>query len=141
VRGWAERYLNDAVYQDLTRWRPDVLLVLRHARDLAANAIRRVDYVGYFGRDPRIAGVLREYRLAGEVDQYLLYVRAATTGQPGTPPAAEPGRYDVAHRPVLPGAEALAADRSFALSAVLCLALAAGALVAERRRRPTRKSS
>jgi len=65
--GPAERYLSDAVYEDLTRYRPDILMVLRHARDSPENAIRRVDYVAYFERDARIAEVLRRYRLAEEV--------------------------------------------------------------------------
>ena len=91
----AERYLNDAVYEDLTRNRPDVLMVLKHARDTMANSLRRVDYLAYFGRDPRIAGALGQYRLAEEVGQYQLYVRAASPDQSGQAPKSEPGRYDI----------------------------------------------
>ncbi len=94
--GPAERYLNDAVYEDLTRNRPDVLMVLRHARDT-----RRIRSAGWTtsptsARDPRIAAALSRYRLAEEVGQYLLYVRAASPDQSGQPPRSEPGRYDVA---------------------------------------------
>jgi hypothetical protein len=132
--GPAERYLNDAVYEDLTRHRPDVLMVLRHARDTQENAIRRVDYVAYFGRDARIAEVLRQYRLVEKVGQYLVYVRAASPDQPGQPPKSEPGKYDVRRPQVSNGWQALAADRDFLRDTGIYLLLAIGAYVQERRR-------
>ena len=132
--GPAERYLNDAVYEDLTRYRPDVLMVLRHARDTPENAIRRVDYLAYFGRDPRIAEALSRYRLAEEVDQYLLYVRAASPGQSGQPPRSEPGRYDVVRTRVSSGWGLLAADRNFFGDVVIFVLLAIGAGALGRRR-------
>lgn len=134
--GAAERYLNDAVSADLARYRPDVLMVLRHARDIPENAQRRVDYIGYFSRDPRIAEALRQYRLAEEVGQYLLYVRAATPGQPGLTPASEPGRYDVVRSGASAGGHLLVADRSFILNAMLFLLLGGAAYLVECR--PTR---
>jgi hypothetical protein len=133
--GPAERYLSDAVYADLARYRPGVLLVLRHARDVQGNGVRRVDYVSYFGRDPRIAGVLRHYRLADEVGQYLLYVRAATVEAPGQPPRSAPGRYDVARREVGTGGRAIVADRGFLVSTAVFLVLAIGGLMGEGSRR------
>jgi hypothetical protein len=132
--GPAERYLNDAVYEDLTRYRPDVLLVLRHARDVPQNAIRRVDYVGYFGRDARIAGVLRQYRLAEEVGQYLLYVRAASPNQAGEPPRSAPGTFDVLTSHASAGPEGLIGDPAFLLDAALFLILGGCTYVVERRR-------
>jgi hypothetical protein len=130
----AERYLNDAVYEDLTRNRPDVLMVLKHARDTMANSLRRVDYLAYFGRDPRIAQALSRYRLAEEVGQYLLYVRAASPDQSGQPPRSQPGRYDVLRPEVSGGWELLAADRSFLRNVGIYLLLAIGAYGLERRR-------
>jgi len=132
--GVAERYLNDAVYEDLARYQPDVLMVLRHARDVQQNSLRRVDYLGYFGRDPRIAAVLRQYRFAEEVGQYLLYVRAGSPGQPGPPPTSEAGKYDVLRSDVSAGWQALVADRAFLLNAILFLLLAVCAYGVERRR-------
>jgi hypothetical protein len=123
----AERYLNDAVSEDLTRYRPDVLMVLRHARDIQENSLRRVDYVAYFDRDPRIAGELRQYRLAEEVGQYLFYVRAASPDQPGLPPKSEPGRYDVVRPVTSVGAQALLADAGFLPAVGVFLVLAVGA--------------
>ena len=130
----AERYLNDAVYEDLTRYRPDVLMVLRHARDTQENSLRRVDYLAYFGRDPRIAGELRRYRLAEEVGQYLLYVRAASADQPGLPPKSEPGRYDVVRPVTSVGWQALLADPGFLPEVGVFLLLAVCAYMVERRR-------
>jgi hypothetical protein len=130
----AERYLNDAVYEDLTRNRPDVLMVLKHARDTVGNSLRRVDYLAYFGRDPRIAEALKPYRLAEEVGQYLLYVRAESADASGQRPRSEPGRYDVLRPEVTSGWELLAADRNFLRNVVIFLLLAIGGYGLERRR-------
>jgi len=130
----AERYLNDAVYEDLSRNRPDVLMVLRHARDIQENTVRRVDYVAYFERDPRIAEELSQYRLAERVGEYLLYVRAASPDQPGEPPTSEPGRYDILRPQVSDGWQALAADHGFLRDVGIYLLLAVGAYGLERRR-------
>jgi hypothetical protein len=130
--GPAERYLNDAVYQDLARYRPDLLMVLRHGRDVQGNSLRRLDYLGYFSRDPRIGAELERYRLVEEVGQYLLYARGDSTDQPGKSPSSEPGRYDVVSAREA-GGRILFADRDFLLSAILFLLLAAGAYGLERR--------
>jgi hypothetical protein len=127
--GPAEGYLNDAVAEDLARYRPDLLMVLRHARDVPENAIRRVDYVAYFSRDPRIARELRQYRFVEQAGEYLLYARARTPDQSGAPPAPEPGRYDVVRPGAPAGGQAIVADRAFVMSALGFLVLGAGALV------------
>jgi hypothetical protein len=132
--GPAERYLNTAVYEDLSGHRPDLLLVLRHARDVPRNSLRRIDYVGYFSRDPRIAAELARYRLVDEVGQYLVYVRAGESAPPGAAPGSEPGRYDVARSELRGGGEAMVADRAILLSAAVFLLLALGAYRVERRK-------
>jgi hypothetical protein len=131
--GPAERYLNDAVYHDLAHNRPDLLLVLWHGRDLQRNGLRRLDYLGYFGRDPRISTLLRDYRFAEEVGPYRMYVRAGSPDARGSPPASQPGRRDVVRADVGP-ARALAADRKFLLKSAMFLLLAALAFRSERRR-------
>jgi hypothetical protein len=93
--GRAERFLNDAVAEDLARNQPELLMVLRNARDVPENAIRRVDYVAYFGRDPRIAAELASYRLVEDYGPYQLYLRAGSAGRPGVSPTADVGRLDV----------------------------------------------
>jgi hypothetical protein len=108
--------------------------VLRHARDIRENSLRRVDYLAYFNRDPRIAEALRQFRLAERVGEYLLYVRAASPDQPGQPPRSEPGRYDVLRPEVSDGWQALAADRRFLRDVGIYLLLALGAYIRERRR-------
>lgn len=110
----AERYLNDAVYADLTRHRPDLLLVLRHARDVPQNTHRRLDYLGYFSREPRIDSVFQHYRFVGTVGEHLMYVRADSVNEPGAPPTSVPGRQDVVRSEVT-GAEALISDPWFLL--------------------------
>ena len=132
--GPAERYLNDAVYQDLARYQPDVLLVLRNARDVQENSLRRLDYVAYFGRDPRTARELRHYRMAEQVGQYLVYVRARSPDQPGAPPAAEPGEYDVVRSGTSELGKALVDDRAFLMNFGVFLLLGAGAFAVERLR-------
>jgi hypothetical protein len=92
----SERYLNQAVLEDLERQPPKVLIVLRHARDLPVNGYRRLNYLAYFGRDPRLAAILDRYQWIGDVGDYAAYERLAD-GQPrtGPPPAAAPGTHDV----------------------------------------------
>jgi hypothetical protein len=93
-----------------------------------------VDYLAYFDRDPRIAEALSRYRLAEEVGQYLLYVRASSPDQSGQPPKSEPGRYDVLRPELSGGLELLTADRSFLRNFGIYLLLAIGAFGLERRR-------
>ncbi|HET6345625.1 MAG TPA: hypothetical protein VFH51_11885 [Myxococcota bacterium] len=128
----AERYLNQAVAEDLARYRPDVIMVLRHARDVPENSLRRIDYLAYFSRDPRIARELRWYRYVEDVGQYGLYQRAPSLDQPGQRPVSEPGREDIVRARVA-GGRALVADRPFVWHAVLFLLLVVLAYVIERR--------
>lgn len=92
----SERYLNQAVLADLERQSPKLLIVLRHARDLPVNGYRRLNYLAYFGRDPRVAAILDRYQWIADVGDYAVYERVSD-GQPrtGPPPAAAPGTRDV----------------------------------------------
>ena len=130
----AERFLNDAVYQDLADHQPDLLLVLRHARDVRANGPRRIDYLSYFGRDPRTAEVLRRYRFVGNVAEFDLYQRLAE-GQPlpdrlALPP---PGTLDLPPRRPR-GWTGLLANRALLLQFLVFSALTSVALLAWRGR-------
>jgi hypothetical protein len=133
----AERFLNDAVYQDLADHQPDLLLVLRHARDVRANGPRRIDYLTYFGRDPRTAEVLRHYRFLRDVGEFGLY-RRVTDGGPGpdrvtSPP---PGRLDLPPRRPK-GWKGLLANRDLLLQALLFAAITSVAfLTGNSRTRP-----
>ena len=92
----AERYLKEAVLADLERSRPRLLLVLRNARDDPANGLRRLDYLGYFGRDPRFADLFARYQFLDLVGEYLVYRRLGE-GEARTAalPVAAPGTLDV----------------------------------------------
>jgi hypothetical protein len=92
----SERYLNQAVLEDLREHRPKLLVVFRHARDLPVNGLRRLDYVAYFGRDPRIARILQDYQLVAELGDYLVYQRVSPgMARSGPPPTVTPGTQDV----------------------------------------------
>ncbi len=71
----AERFLNDAVREDLTRGQPRVLLVLRPAPDARRHFLRRVDYLKYFSRQPALAEFFAGYRIVGRRGEYDLYER------------------------------------------------------------------
>jgi hypothetical protein len=92
----SESYLNQAVFEDLRDQEPDVLVVLQPARDLPVNGWRRLDYIAYFGRDPRIAGLLQRYQLAADLQGYLVYERVPDGADRVAPaPAVVPGTQDI----------------------------------------------
>jgi len=131
----AERFLNDAVYHDLAAHQPDLLLVLRHARDVRANGPRRLDYLGYFGRDPRIADVLRHYGFVQSVGEFDLYQRlSAAQRAPAMIALPPPGRLDLPGRQVS-GWAGLIGNRELLLQVLMFLVLTGTALVAGRAHR------
>jgi hypothetical protein len=92
----SERYLNQAVFEDLRDQQPKLLVVLQHARDLPANGFRRLSYVAYFSRDPRIARILGQYQLVADVGDFLVYERVAKGSvRSGPPPGVQPGTHDI----------------------------------------------
>jgi len=94
--GPSERYLNQSVLEDLRNGQPRLLVILQHARDLPVNGLRRLDYVGYFSRDPGIASVLDRYQLAADLGDFKVYERIADgMARSGPPPSVEPGTRDV----------------------------------------------
>jgi hypothetical protein len=87
----AERYLWDAVREDLTRSPPGVLLVLSAGQDVPANGLRRLNYVAYFARDPELRRLFGEYQLVETSGEYLVYERLnAGATRDGPPPSLEP---------------------------------------------------
>jgi len=83
--GQLERYLNDAVVEDLERGRPSLLLVLRPAPDSREWGLRRLDFLEYFGRDPRFAGLFKRYRYRGEIGEYWWFTRLPEDAPPAPP--------------------------------------------------------
>ena len=91
-----ERYLWDAVRQDLVTAQPGLILVLRPARDVARNGLRRINYIRYFDRDPELAALFRRYELVAEKGEYDIYERLPDGAKRiGPAPSLAPGTQDV----------------------------------------------
>ncbi len=82
--GDLERYLNDAVVEDLAR-RPRMLLVLRPAPDQREWGLRRLDFIAYFMRDPRFARLFSRYKFVEEIGEYWTFDRLPETAPPEAP--------------------------------------------------------
>lgn len=80
-----EHELKNAVVADFERSLPRLLIALSSARDLPGNDARRLDYLEYFGRDPRFARQLSFYTYVATLGQHDVYERLPET-IPGGPP-------------------------------------------------------
>ena len=91
-----ERYLWDAVREDLTEAQPAIILVLRAARDAPGNGLRRLNYIQYFGRDPALAALFQRYQLVAQKGEYEVYERVGDgKKRTGPAPAGTAGTHDV----------------------------------------------
>lgn len=68
----AERYMFDAVLEDLTRQQPTILIVDTLP---PGYVLRGFDYLTYFGRDARFAALMRSYHEVAPVERYRIFVR------------------------------------------------------------------
>jgi hypothetical protein len=91
----AERWLNQAVRDDLLAARPDLLIVLRPARDTVPNGPRRVHYVRYFSQQPELAEFFTQYRLVRQIGEFDVYERAGGRVNVAERPSLDPARADV----------------------------------------------
>jgi hypothetical protein len=132
--GPAERYLNAAVAQDLSRFRPDLLVVLRAGPDRRDMGIRRLDYLAYFSRDARIAPVFSEYGWLADVDEYRVYRRGRAVGMPE--PSTVGAATDVAVSAGWDGLRGVRLDPGVLMGVLLFVPLFAVALRRERRSVP-----
>ena len=73
----AERFLNDALVEDMARYRPTLLIVERPLTGRGINPVRRLDYLAYFGRDERFAKELAQFTRTRDVGDYEVYERVA----------------------------------------------------------------
>jgi hypothetical protein len=89
-----ERYLWDAVREDLLEGQPGLIVVLRPARDIARNGLRRLHYIRYFSRDPELAALFQRYALVAEKGEFQVYERVSGH-RVGPPPSVQPGTLDV----------------------------------------------
>jgi hypothetical protein len=129
--GLAERYLNEAVSEDLKRLRPDLLVVLRAGPDRREMGIRRLDYLSYFSREPEVAAVLSEYTWLADVDEYRVYRRGGMRGATGT--TGEPAATDPSVSAGWDGFRGVTLDAGTLAGALLLIPLFGLALVRERR--------
>jgi hypothetical protein len=129
-----EKYLWDAVRQDLTESQPNVLLVLRPARDVARNGLRRLHYIRYFGRDPELAALFQRYQLVGEKGEYDIYQRVADGAKRiGPTPSAALGTLDVL-RPQLREVRIQILDPGFLAGLAVFVVLWSVSVAVDRRR-------
>jgi hypothetical protein len=131
----SERYLNQAVFEDLRDQRPKLLVILQHARDLPMNGFRRLDYVGYFSRDPRIASLLERYQRVADLGDFAVYERVADgTGRSASPPSVQPGTRDIVPAGQAGGVRVRGNDPGFILALLAFVISAVCASVVERGR-------
>jgi len=91
-----ERYFVKAVREDLLAAQPRLLIVLRPARDVPKNGLRRLHYVEYLERDPDLATFLSSYEFVEHQGEYLLYQRRPPDAPAsGSAPSSAPGTQDV----------------------------------------------
>lgn len=83
--GPLERYVNDAVIEDLRVGRPNVILVLRPGPDQFRWGLRRLDFLAYFLRDPRFASLLQRYAYAQQLGEYWVFQRLPDRAPPSGP--------------------------------------------------------
>ncbi|MBR0645004.1 hypothetical protein GXW73_19295 [Roseomonas hellenica] len=69
-----ERFLFDAVAEDIAEWQPRLVLVARDAH-IAWCGGQPFDMIPYFSRHPRFAEAWRHYRQVGEIDGTLMFLR------------------------------------------------------------------
>jgi hypothetical protein len=96
-----ERWMYAAVEEDLLATQPNVLMVLRPARDSAPNGLRRLHYIRYFERQPELKAFLAHYELLEHRGEFDLYQRLDDDARRTAPPPSDlPGTQDVKHAEV-----------------------------------------
>jgi hypothetical protein len=84
-----ERFLIDALVEDMARTQPPLALVLRPGPDRPEWGLRRLDFLGYFNRDPRFARLWAGYTYDRQVGEYWIF-RRARPAEAVVPPPARP---------------------------------------------------
>ena len=88
--GAPERLLSQAVSEDLLAARPRLLIILRPFPDRPPYGFRRLNYVAYFGRDPRLAALFAGYQWVASEGAFDLFERVGPDGRrTGPPPSAD----------------------------------------------------
>jgi hypothetical protein len=82
-----EQQLNDAVVEDMIRTTPSMIIALRPGPDLPEWGLRRLDFIGYFRRDPRFARLFERFTYDGQIGEYWLFRRVSPGEATVLPPA------------------------------------------------------
>jgi hypothetical protein len=91
--GGLERYLNDAMTEDLARNRPVLLVVLMPAPDRPEWGLRRIDLLGYLTRNGAFATEFERYHYVRTVGQYWIFERLPEGAAPA-PARVRVSRWD-----------------------------------------------
>jgi hypothetical protein len=84
-RAGFERRFSDQLIEDLERYRPRLLVVVRpDSGEVYGGHARRFDYLGYFGSDPRFREMLEGYRELSPIGIYRLFLRDSTAADSST---------------------------------------------------------
>jgi hypothetical protein len=127
--GVPEHLLNQAVGGDLLAARPRLLLILRPFPDRPPYGFRRLNYVAYFGRDPRLSAFFAGYQWVSTEGAFDLFERVGPDApRTGPPPSAEVPPLQTPP----PEAWLTRIDSELAAGAVIFVVLAAGSLVRAR---------
>jgi hypothetical protein len=130
--GPPERFLWDAVRQDLVNAQPQLILALRPARDVPRNGLRRLHYVQYFARDSALGALFRQYEVIAQKGEYDIYQRVQPgEKRTGAVPSAEPGRLDVDLREI----RLQVLDPSFLAGALVFAVVWVAVVILDRRHR------
>jgi hypothetical protein len=81
-----ERFLMDALVEDMARTKPPLVLVLRPGPDRPEWGLRRLDFLGYFNRDPRFARLWEEFTYDRQVGEYWVFRRTGPGEAAVSPP-------------------------------------------------------
>ena len=124
--GAPERLLNQAVGEDLLAARPRLLLILRPFPDRPPYGFRRLNYVAYFGRDPRLSALFAGYQWVSTEGAFDLFERV----EPGPTRAGPPPSAEIPPLPAPPPQAWLTRiDSELGAGTVIFVVLAAGSLL------------
>lgn len=127
--GVPEQFLNQAVGEDLLAARPRLLLILRPFPDRPPYGFRRLNYVAYFGRDPRLSAFFARYQWVSTEGAFDLFEWIGSdVPRTGPPPSVEVPPL----RAPPPQAWLTRIDPELAAGTVIFVVLAVGSLMRRR---------
>ncbi len=131
----AERFMWDAVRDDLVQANPELIVVLRPARDVPAHGLRRLHPIAYFARQSELADLFSRYQLVERQGEYLIYQRvAANAARTGPAPSIEASDLDAPRSAVLGDLDISIVDQPLRVGLLIFGSIWVGALILDRRK-------